>query len=137
MYLHVLSNPRQMAAYLSGPQAGIYTASKFALRRPGAFAASGFAPPDRAELERFGTAFDAGMDPLEVGRKTLQGMRENRGLILTHPEFREDFAEIFAASVAALPDERAPESRLDIERLRREANRAAAAGHRIGLDDLT
>lgn len=165
-------NVASMAAYLSGPQAGIYTASKFAvrglteclrynlapygigvslmcpgltrtnawdsaLRRPSTFAASGFAPPDRAELERFGVAFEAGMDPLEVGRKTLQGMRENRGLILTHPEFREDFAEIYAASLAALPEERAPEARLHIERLRREANRAAAAGRRIGLDDLT
>ncbi len=164
-------NVASMAAYLSGPQAGIYTASKFAvrglteclrynlapygigvslmcpgltrtnawdsaLRRPSTFAASGFAPPDRAELERFGAAFEAGMDPLEVGRKTLQGMRENRGLILTHPEFREDFAEIFAASVAALPAESVPEARLRIERLRREANRAAAAGRRIGLDDL-
>jgi len=30
-----------------------------------------------------------------------------------------------------------PEARQHIERLRREANRAAAAGKRIGLDDLT
>ncbi len=101
-------NVASMAAYLSGPQAGIYTASKFALRglteclrynlapygigvslmcpgltkthawdsalkRPARFAESGFAPPDRAELETFGAAFDAGMDPLEVGEKTLAG----------------------------------------------------------------
>src|SRR4029077_15515134 len=99
-------NVASMAAYLPGPQAGIYTASKFAvrglteclrfnlaphgigvslmcpgltrtnawdsaLRRPADFAASGFAPPERAELARFGEAFEAGMDPLEVGQKTL------------------------------------------------------------------
>ncbi len=165
-------NVASMAAYLSGPQAGIYTASKFAVRglseclrynlapygigvslvcpgltrtnawdsalkRPAAYAASGFAPPDRAELERFGSAFDAGMDPLEVGEKTLSGMKENRALIFTHPEYAEDFAEIYRDSVAALPDEPVPDGRAHIERLRRQAKRAAAAGERIGLDDLT
>ena len=165
-------NVASMAAYLSGPQAGIYTASKFALRglteclrynlapyrigvslmcpgltkthawdsalkRPVAFAESGFAPADRAELEKFGAAFEAGMDPLEVGEKTLAGMLEDRALIFTHPEFADDFAEIYQASIAALPREPVPEGRLQIERLRRAANRAAAAGKRINLGDLT
>lgn len=168
---HVV-NVASMAAYLSGPQAGIYTASKFAvrglteclrynlapygigvslvcpgltrtnawdsaLRRPAAYAASGFARPDSTELERFGSAFDAGMDPLEAGEKILAGMRENRAVIFTHPEYAEDFAEIYRESVAALPDEPVPEGRAHIERLRREAKRAAATGKRIGLDDLT
>jgi short-subunit dehydrogenase len=165
-------NVASMAAYLPGPQAGIYTASKFAVRglteslrfnlapygigvsllcpgltktnawdsalkRPADFAASGFAPADRVELEQFGAAFEAGMDPLEVGEKTLAGMTENRAIIFTHPEFAEDFAEIHRDCVAALPNESAPEARLHIERLRREANRAAAAGKVIGLADLT
>jgi NAD(P)-dependent dehydrogenase (short-subunit alcohol dehydrogenase family) len=165
-------NVASMAAYLAGPQAGIYTASKFAVRglteclrfnlapygigvslmcpgltrtnawdsalkRPSAFAASGFAPPDRAELEQFGTAFEAGMDPLEVGQKTLAGLIENRPVIFTHPEFADDFAEICRDCVEALPKEPVPEGRLHIERLRREANRAAAAGKHISLGDLT
>jgi NAD(P)-dependent dehydrogenase (short-subunit alcohol dehydrogenase family) len=168
---HII-NVASMAAYLSGPQAGIYTASKFALRglteclrynlapyrigvslmcpgltktrawdsalkRPVDFAQSGFAPPDRAELEKFGAAFDAGMDPLEVGDKTLAGMLEDRAVIFTHPEFADDFAEIYQASIAALPKEPVPEGRLQIEMLRRAANRAAAAGKRIALGDLT
>jgi NAD(P)-dependent dehydrogenase (short-subunit alcohol dehydrogenase family) len=168
---HVV-NVASMAAYLSGPQAGIYTASKFAVRglteslrynlapygigvslmcpgltrtnawdsalkRPDVFEASGFKQADRAELEQFGTAFDLGMDPLEVGRKTLAGMIANNGLILTHPEFASDFEEIYRTSLAALPDEPAPEGRLTIERLRRAANRAAAAGQKIDLRDLT
>ncbi len=165
-------NVASMAAYLSGPQAGIYTASKFAvrglteclrfnlapyrigvslmcpgltktnawdsaLRRPAGFADSGFPPTERAELERFGTAFEAGMDPREVGDKTLAGMRENRAVIFTHPEFAEDFDEIHHASRAALPQEPVPEGRQRIERLRRAANHAAAAGKHIKLDDLT
>jgi NAD(P)-dependent dehydrogenase (short-subunit alcohol dehydrogenase family) len=165
-------NVASMAAYLPGPQAGIYTASKFAVRglteslrfnlaphgigvslmcpgltkthawdsalkRPADFAASGFAPADRSVLEQFGAAFEAGMDPLEVGEKTLAGMTENRPIIFTHPEFAADFAEIHRDCVAALPNEPAPEARLHIERLRREANRAAAAGKVISLGDLT
>jgi NAD(P)-dependent dehydrogenase (short-subunit alcohol dehydrogenase family) len=165
-------NVASMAAYLSGPQAGIYTASKFALRglteclrynlapygigvslmcpgltkthawdsalkRPANFAESGFALPDRAELEKFGAAFDAGMDPLEVGEKTLAGMIEDRAVIFTHPEFADDFTGIYQASIAALPQEPVPEARLHIERLRRAANRAAADGKRIKLGDLT
>lgn len=168
---HVV-NVASMAAFCAGPQAGIYTASKFALRglteclrynlapynigvslmcpgltrtnawdsalkRPDGFGDSGFAPPDRAELEEFGKGFDFGMDPLEVGEKTLAGMRANKGLILTHPDHREDFEEICADMFAALPDEPIPEGRAHIEALRREANRAAAAGMRIGLGDLT
>lgn len=168
---HVV-NVASMAAYLSGPQAGIYTASKFAVRglteslrynlaphgigvslmcpgltknnawdsalkRPDEFSGSGFKPADKTELEQFGTAFDLGMDPLEVGHKTLAGMTENRGLILTHPEFAEDFEEIYRTSLEALPKEPAPEGRLHIEKLRRDANRAAAEGKMINLGDLT
>jgi NAD(P)-dependent dehydrogenase (short-subunit alcohol dehydrogenase family) len=165
-------NVASMAAYLSGPQAGIYTASKFAVRglteslrytlaphgigaslmcpgltrtnawdaalnRPDKFAQSGFAPANRAELEGFGAAFDVGMDPFEVGQKTLAGITANAPLILTHPEFAEDFEEIYQASLSALPDEVAPEGRLHIERLRRAGNRAAASGTVIGIGDLT
>lgn len=168
---HVV-NVASMAAFLPGPQAGIYTASKFAVRglteslrynlaphgigcslccpaltrtnawdsalkRPAAFGDSGFAAVDKAELEQFGTAFEAGMDPYEVGQKVFRGMARNDGLILTHPEFADDFREIYEASVAALPDEAAPPERLHIERLRREAMMAAQAGQVIRLANLT
>lgn len=157
-----------MAAYLPGPQAGIYTASKFAVRgltdclrynlaaygigcslmcpgltrtnawdsalkRPETFAESGFAPVDRKELEAFGTAFEAGMDPLEVGEKTLAGMTRKDPVIFTHPEFAEDFREIYEACLAALPDETVPEARQEIERLRRAACAPRPAGRRSAL----
>jgi NAD(P)-dependent dehydrogenase (short-subunit alcohol dehydrogenase family) len=168
---HVV-NVASMAAFLPGPQAGIYTASKFAVRglteslrynlaphgigcslccpaltrtnawdsalkRPEAFAQSGFAPVERSELEQFGTAFEAGMDPYEVGTKILRGMERGDGVIFTHPEFADDFREIYEKSVAALPDEEAPPERLAIENLRRAAMAAAEAGTVIGLGDLT
>ncbi|MDE2596558.1 MAG: SDR family NAD(P)-dependent oxidoreductase [Sphingomonadales bacterium] len=167
-----VTNVASMAAYLSGPQAGIYTASKFAVRglteslrynlvphgigcslvcpaliatnawdsafrRPEEFAGSGFGEVDRAALTQFGTAFRAGMDPHEAGRRIVAGMAEDRGLIFTHPEFAEDFKAIYEDSLAALPQEEAPPERLEIERLRREANKAALAGKVISIDDLT
>ena len=167
-----VTNVASMAAFLPGPQAGIYTASKFAVRglteslrynlaphgigcslvcpaltktnawtsamkRPDTFGNSGFTPVEQAELEQFGTAFEEGMDPYEVGTKILAGMTEQRGLILTHPEHGPDFEEIHAEIMAALPDEEAPPGRLKIEQLRRDAMKAAERGLKIRLDDLT
>ena len=164
-------NVASMAAYLSGPQAGIYTASKFAVRglteslrynlvpygigvslvcpaliatdaalsalkRPTEHARSGFAPVDEAELRKFARIFENGMDPLAAGEKIFAGMSENRGLIFTHPEFAEDFKDIYETSLAALPDEEAPPQRLEVERRRRAANKAALEGAKIDLADL-
>ncbi len=170
--LRHIVNVASMASFLPGPQAGIYTASKFAVRglteslrynlaphgigcslccpgltrtnawdsalkRPDTFAESGFAPADRAELEQFGSAFEAGMDPYEVGQKIFRGMARNDGLIFTHPEFADDFREIYDQSLSVLPQEEAPPARLHIENLRREANKSAAAGQIIRLENLT
>lgn len=167
---HVV-NVASMAAYLSGPQAGIYTASKFAVRglteslrynlvphgigvslvcpalvatdaglsalkRPSEFEGSGFAPVNEEELRRFAGIFQGGMDPLEVGEKILRGMTRNDGLIFTHPEFAEDFKDIYETSLAALPDEEAPPERLEVERMRRAANKAALEGAKISINDL-
>jgi hypothetical protein len=106
------------------------------LRRPDAFAASGFGEVDRAELTQFGSVFQAGMDPHEAGRRIVSRMSENRGLIFTHPEFAEDFDAIHAESLAALPQEQAPPERLEVERMRRQANRDALAGKVISIGDL-
>jgi NAD(P)-dependent dehydrogenase (short-subunit alcohol dehydrogenase family) len=168
---HVV-NVASMAAFLPGPQAGIYTASKFAVRglteslrynlaphgigcslccpaltrtnawtsalkRPKGIGESGFPEVPKEALEQFGTAFEEGMDPYEVGAKILTGMTEQKGLILTHPEHGPDFEEAHAKIMAALPQEEAPEGRLRIEQLRRDAMKAAEEGLIIKLDDLT
>ena len=168
---HVV-NVASMAAFLPGPQAGIYTASKFAVRglteslrynlaphgvgcslccpaltrtnawtsalkRPDGYGESGFPEVAKEQLEQFGTAFEEGMDPYEVGTKILRGMTNQDGLILTHPEHGPDFEEIHEKLMAALPKEEAPPGRLKIEELRRKAMRDAEAGLVIRLDDLT
>ncbi len=168
---HVV-NVASMAAFLPGPQAGIYTASKFAVRglteslrynlaphgigcslccpaltrtnawtsamkRPDSFGESGFPETSDEQLRQFGTAFEEGMDPYEVGAKILRGMTRQDGLILTHPEHGPDFEEIHEKVMAALPEEEAPAGRLKIEQLRRDAMKAAEEGLIIDLDDLT
>ena len=168
---HVV-NIASMAAFLPGPQAGIYTASKFAVRglteslrynlaphgigcslccpaltrtnawtsamkRPDGFGTSGFPETSQSQLEQFGTAFEEGMDPYEVGTKILNGMTRQDGLILTHPEHGPDFEELHEKVMAALPQEEAPAGRLHIEQLRRDAMKAAEQGLVINLDDLT
>jgi NAD(P)-dependent dehydrogenase (short-subunit alcohol dehydrogenase family) len=167
-----VTNVASMAAFLPGPQAGIYTASKFAVRglteslrynlaphgigcslccpaltrtnawtsalkRPEGFGESGFSPVEKSELEQFGTAFEEGMDPYEVGIKILHGMTEQKGLILTHPEHGPDFEEMHEKLMAALPVEEAPPGRLKIEQLRRDAMSAAERGLKVQLGDLT
>ncbi len=167
-----VTNVSSMTAFLPGPQAGIYTASKFAVRgltdslrynlaphsigcslccpaltrtnawssamkRPGGFGESGFPETSDDQLRQFGTAFEEGMDPYEVGAKILRGMTLQDGLILTHPEHGPDFEELHAKTMAALPVEEAPAGRLHIEELRRKAMRDAEAGLVINLDDLT
>ena len=90
------------------------------------------------ELARFGEAFEAGMDPLEVGEKTLAGMSENRAVIFTHPEFAEDFDEIHHASLAALPHEAVPEGRLAHRTAAPRGQRAPRPRvARSSLDDLS
>lgn len=166
-----VTNVASMAGYLSGPQAGIYTASKFAVRglteslrynlvplgigcslvcpaliatnawdsafrRPQEFAGSGFGDVNKAELTSFGAIFSAGMDPHEAGRRIVAGMSAGLGLIFTHPEFAEDFRAIYEESLAALPDEQAPPERLEVERMRRAANKAALEGKAISIRDL-
>jgi len=108
-----------------------------AMKRPDGFGTSGFPETSDDQLRQFGTAFEEGMDPYEVGTKILNGMTRQDGLILTHPEHGPDFEEIHAKTMAALPVEDAPAGRLKIEQLRRDAMKAAEEGLVINLDDLT
>jgi len=129
--------PHRIGCSLCCPALTRTNAWTSALKRPDSFANSGFPEVPRESLEQFGTAFEEGMDPYEVGAKILAGMTEQKGLILTHPEHGPDFEEIHQKLMAALPREEAPPGRLKIEQLRREAMKAAEAGLVIKLDDLT
>jgi NAD(P)-dependent dehydrogenase (short-subunit alcohol dehydrogenase family) len=59
-----------------------------------------------------------GMDPLEAGRRVLQGVRNNDLYILTTPEYEAEFKARGEAIVASLPtDVNAPEARVTMGRM--------------------
>jgi short-subunit dehydrogenase len=64
---------------------------------------TGYAEFERGMAER--PDDDAWMDPLECGRRVLDGVRRDDLYILTHREFREGAQERCDAIVASFPDE--------------------------------
>ncbi len=132
---HVV-NTASVGGFLSGPVLGMYSTTKFAVvayseslaqelaghgigvsvlcpgwtntnlgdasrNRPDALGSA----PDRLEIITPGMA--DGMDPLDVGRHALRGVRERALYVFTHPEFQPLIADRFAKVIAAL--ERAKE----------------------------
>lgn len=77
-------------------------------------------PTAPADVERIGQIHACGMDPLEVGRRTVNGILRNDAYIFTHSEFRRDLDELHALTVALLPNDLPDERRLTVERRRRE-----------------
>ncbi len=66
-------------------------------------------------------SMDGAMDPIDVGRAVVRGIRENLPYILTHSEFRDEIRSLFDEIVEAFPtDQAVPAARLAFERGRRE-----------------
>ena len=165
---HVI-NVASMASFLPGPQGGIYTAAKFAVRglsecirynlaphnigvslmcpgltktniheatlhRPEKWPKTAF-PADDNFIKMLAELHEAGMDPVEVGEKTLRGMLRGDFYIFSHPEFHEEFRELFDEYDRALPDEPPDPRRVAIEEQRRQARRDAAKST-IRVEDL-
>ena len=127
---HVV-NTASVGGFLSGPVLGMYSATKYAVvayseslaqelagrnvgvsilcpgwtntnlgaasrNRPAALGTA----PDRLDIITGGMAM--GMDPIEVGRFALRGVREDALYVFTHPEFQPLIADRFAKVLAAL-----------------------------------
>ena len=66
-------------------------------------------------------SLDGAMDPVEVGRAVVRGIRDNLPYILTHGEFHDEVRALFDEIVEAFPvDQAVPEARAAFERGRRE-----------------
>ncbi len=96
------------------------------LHRPKSLSNTAF-PIEEAALERFRGLNATGMDPEEVGRKTLEGMIENRLYIMTHPEFAEELQSLSNELMAALPSGEADPARAAAEQRRRSMTAEARA----------
>jgi NAD(P)-dependent dehydrogenase (short-subunit alcohol dehydrogenase family) len=131
-------NTASMAAFLPSAAAGIYTASKYAVRglsealrlslyrynigvsvfcpglinsmiyeseklRPQQFASPENTAKSQETMNILPEIHKAGMDPEEVGKKVLAGIRRNDLYIFSHPEFKDELREIFNEVLHALP----------------------------------
>lgn len=145
-------NVGSMGAFISGPNAGVYTASKFGLRglseclrynlaphgigvslvspgltRSRIYEAPLHRPPqfggasklDERSIGRLAAIHAVGMDPEEVGRKTLDGILQNRFYVFPHQEFRSEVMEEHAEIMRAMPSEEHDPVRLTVETARR------------------
>ena len=127
---HVV-NTASVGGFLSGPVLGMYSTTKFAVvaysealaqevaahgigvsilcpgwtntnlgaasrNRPRALGTA----PDQLDIITPGMA--EGMDPIDVGRHALRGVRENALYVFTHPEFKPLIADRFTRVLAAL-----------------------------------
>jgi NAD(P)-dependent dehydrogenase (short-subunit alcohol dehydrogenase family) len=140
---HILTTA-SAAGLFASPNAGIYTTSKMAvvgfmeclrgelrdkgvgvsvlcphLVRTNVYAHGQLRPQEfgaaEAPDENFRAMLEAGMDPLEVGRRALQGILRNDLYILTHSEIGPTIRERFEALQRALPDDVPDAARLEAE----------------------
>ena len=77
-------------------------------KRPADLAETGYRPPQGPDSEpvKGSISFtDAWMEPEEAGRRVLEGIRQNRLYILSHPELRGAIRERHDAIDASWPDE--------------------------------
>jgi NAD(P)-dependent dehydrogenase (short-subunit alcohol dehydrogenase family) len=74
---------------------------------------------DDAFMKALPSMYKAGMDPLEVGQRVLEGIRRNDLYIFSHPEFRDELREIFNEVLTALPEGYVDPQRLEFEQVRR------------------
>lgn len=66
-------------------------------------------------------SMDGAMDPIEVGRAVVRGIRDNLPYILSHGEFHDEVRVLFDEILDAFPvDQAVPEARANFERGRRE-----------------
>jgi hypothetical protein len=78
-------------------------------------------------MDRLPEIHKAGMGLEEVGEKVLAGIRRNSLYIFSHPEFKEELQELFDEVLNSLPEESAPQARLEFEQWRRDELKKARA----------
>jgi hypothetical protein len=83
-------------------------------------------PVDRAAVERLAGIHEYGMEPDVIGARILDGMRENRAHIFTHPDHKPELEELFAEILADYrdyPQDSGFEQRIAFEQRRMESFR--------------
>ena len=90
--------------------------------RPGALKGQ-MRPVDRENVERLEGVHEFGMEPDVIGARILDGIRENRANIFTHPDHKEELEQLFGEILADYrdyPEDAAFEQRIGFEKVRRD-----------------
>lgn len=80
-------------------------------------------PADPAAVRQLAQVHQFGMEPDVVAERVLDGMRENRFHIFSHPEFKDELRELFDEVLADFrdyPQDPSFEARTGFEKMRRE-----------------
>lgn len=83
----------------------------------------GAKPVDRAAVERLAALHEFGMEPDVIGARILDGVRENRANIFTHPDHKDELEELhreIMADYRDYPPDAGAEQRLAFETMRRD-----------------
>jgi NAD(P)-dependent dehydrogenase (short-subunit alcohol dehydrogenase family) len=89
---------------------------------------AGAKPVDKKALEQLAHVHEFGMEPDLVAERVLDGVRENRFHIFSHPEFRDELREVFDEVLADFrdyPPDPSFEQRTGFEKMRRERYKEA------------
>ena len=80
-------------------------------------------PVDRAAVERLAGIHEYGMEPDVIGARILDGIRDNRANIFTHPDHKDELRELFdevLADYRDYPEDEGFEKRVAFETIRRD-----------------
>jgi NAD(P)-dependent dehydrogenase (short-subunit alcohol dehydrogenase family) len=80
-------------------------------------------PVDKAAIDRLAGVHEFGMEPDVIGARILEGIRENRANIFTHPDHKEEVREIFdeiLADYRDFPKDAGFDQRIAFEKIRRD-----------------
>ena len=81
-------------------------------------------PVDRAAVERLAGVHEFGMEPDVIGARILEGVRENRANIFTHPDHKDELEELhreIMADYRDYPPDAGWEQRVAFEKMRRDS----------------
>ncbi|MEP7348724.1 MAG: SDR family NAD(P)-dependent oxidoreductase [Sphingorhabdus sp.] len=89
---------------------------------------AGAKPIDTDNVKRLAEFHEFGMEPDVIAARVLDGMRENRAYIFSHPEHKEELAELFQEYLSDYrdyPDDPGFEQRVGFEAFRRKSYKDA------------
>jgi NAD(P)-dependent dehydrogenase (short-subunit alcohol dehydrogenase family) len=80
-------------------------------------------PVDKAMVDRLAGVHEFGMEPDVIGARILEGVRENRANIFTHPDHKDEVRELFdeiLADYRDYPKDAGFDQRIGFEKVRRD-----------------